>query len=226
MKYLKVFTDFVIDMAELDDAERGRLFTAMLMYADTGEPQTLTGNERFLWRTAMKCIDAQRESYDKRCEVNKKNITSRYESLRTATNRNESLRMVTNHYESKQEQEQEQEQKKETLTNVSAKKESRRIKYPTLEEVKAYAKTAGLSVDCDYFYKYFTTPNANGETWIDSQGNKVRNWKQKLLTWSRHSNGTATVRRDKYSAEKYEQHPITEDMLKGSFLALGSEYDD
>ena len=31
MKYLKVFTDFVQDMDKLGDAERGRLFTAMLL---------------------------------------------------------------------------------------------------------------------------------------------------------------------------------------------------
>ena len=34
MKYLKVFTDFADAMEELGDAERGRLFTAMLKYAE------------------------------------------------------------------------------------------------------------------------------------------------------------------------------------------------
>lgn len=56
---------------------------------------------------------------------------------------------------------------------------------PSLEEVKAYAKEANLDVDCDRFYTYFTTPNDAGQTWIDSKGNKVKNWKQKLLTWAR-----------------------------------------
>ena len=49
MKYLKIFTDFVIDMEALGDAERGRLFTAMLLYAETGEDVELKGNERFIW---------------------------------------------------------------------------------------------------------------------------------------------------------------------------------
>ena len=35
MEYLKVFTDFVKVMEPLGDAERGRLFTAMLEYADS-----------------------------------------------------------------------------------------------------------------------------------------------------------------------------------------------
>jgi hypothetical protein len=54
-----------------------------------------------------------------------------------------------------------------------------------LEQVKAYAKEANLNIDCEKFYKYFTVPNPDtGKTWVDSKGNPVRNWKQKMLTWS------------------------------------------
>ena len=56
---------------------------------------------------------------------------------------------------------------------------------PTLEEVKAYATENNLNVDADKFYRYFTTPNDKGETWVDSKGNKVKNWKQKMLTWDK-----------------------------------------
>ena len=111
MKYLKVFTDFVEDMKELGDAERGRLFTAMLEYAETGEEPALRGNERFTWGTAKKIIDKQRKSYAHQCEVNKETATNRYESLRTDTKDNESL----------QEKEKEKEIK-ETSPNGDAKK--------------------------------------------------------------------------------------------------------
>lgn len=56
---------------------------------------------------------------------------------------------------------------------------------PTLDEVKAYASENHLNVDADRFYRYFTTPNDKGETWVDSKGNKVKNWKQKMLTWDK-----------------------------------------
>lgn len=49
---------------------------------------------------------------------------------------------------------------------------------PTLEEVESYVKEKGLSVKPSDFYNYFTEGN-----WIDSKGNKVKSWKQKLLTW-------------------------------------------
>ncbi len=54
---------------------------------------------------------------------------------------------------------------------------------PTLEEVNAYVEEKQLNVDVKYFYDYFTDGN-----WIDSKGNPVRNWKQKILTWAKHNN--------------------------------------
>jgi len=53
---------------------------------------------------------------------------------------------------------------------------------PTLEEVENYVKEKKLSVDGKHFFEYFNEGN-----WIDSKGNKVRNWKQKILTWDRYS---------------------------------------
>lgn len=103
MKILQVFTDFVKDMEGLSDTEAGRLFRAMLKYADTGEELNLRGAEKILWPVAKKGIDKQREAYARRCAVNKQNITNRYEPLRTVTNGNES----------KQEKEKEKEKEKD-----------------------------------------------------------------------------------------------------------------
>ena len=90
MKFLQVFTDFAEAMEELNDAERGRLFMAMLKYAESGAEPVFRGNEKVLWPVAKGNIDRQAEAYAHRCEVNRRNITSRYESLPRATNRNES----------------------------------------------------------------------------------------------------------------------------------------
>lgn len=50
---------------------------------------------------------------------------------------------------------------------------------PTLDDVKKYVLDKSLRVSAEQFYNYFTEGN-----WIDSKGNKVKNWKQKLLTWN------------------------------------------
>ena len=68
MKYLKIFTDFAEKMEQLNDAEVGRLFRAMLAYAETGTEQDLKGNERFLWSTARQEINRPRESYNNKVD--------------------------------------------------------------------------------------------------------------------------------------------------------------
>lgn len=52
---------------------------------------------------------------------------------------------------------------------------------PTLADIKTYVDAKGLSVDPKFFLDYFTESR-----WIDSRGNPVKNWKQKLLTWNSH----------------------------------------
>ena len=56
-------------------------------------------------------------------------------------------------------------------------------KIPTLKEIKVYAKAKALQVSAEAFYEYFEAGN-----WTDSNGNKVKNWKQKMLTWNNHQN--------------------------------------
>jgi len=60
---------------------------------------------------------------------------------------------------------------------------------PTLQEVKDYILEKKYTVDAERFFEYFTESG-----WVDSKGNSVRNWKQKIITWSSYgSNGeTAT----------------------------------
>ena len=89
MNYLKVFTDFAGQIEALNDSEVGRLFRAMLSYAENGESPELKGNERFLWGVAKQSIDNQRESYDKLCQINKRIATERHGASRSVTETNE-----------------------------------------------------------------------------------------------------------------------------------------
>lgn len=73
---------------------------------------------------------------------------------------------------------------KENITsiNITNKKEiykERKFKEPTLEEIESYIKEKNMNVNAKTFYEYFTTSD-----WKDSKGNKVKNWKQKLITWN------------------------------------------
>ena len=67
MKYIKVYADFADALALLGDAEQGRLFMAMLRYAQTGTEPDFRGNERFLWPQVKAGIDRCTNTYGNRC---------------------------------------------------------------------------------------------------------------------------------------------------------------
>ena len=60
--------------------------------------------------------------------------------------------------------------------------EKRKFIPPTLEEIQSYIEERNSPVDAQQFYDYFNTGN-----WVDSNGNKVKNWKQKLITWEKYT---------------------------------------
>ncbi len=55
---------------------------------------------------------------------------------------------------------------------------------PTLLELETYVREKNYNLDCNKFFEFF---DASG--WVDSKGNKVRNWKQKVITWSSRNGG-------------------------------------
>lgn len=69
---------------------------------------------------------------------------------------------------------------------------------PTLEEIKDYVLEKKLKVDAKQFYDYFTEGK-----WIDSKGNKVKSWKQKILTWNGYS--MPNKKEEKTGFKNYEQ---------------------
>ena len=72
---------------------------------------------------------------------------------------------------------------KEIDIEIDKKKYKRKSKKeflpPTLEEIENYVKEKELNVNAKQFYDYFSEGN-----WVDAKGNKVKSWKQKILTWN------------------------------------------
>lgn len=73
MLYIKLFLDYLEAVEPLGDAERGRLFTALLQYARTGEAPHLGGNERFLFPMMRAQIDRDSAEYKDYCEKQAEN---------------------------------------------------------------------------------------------------------------------------------------------------------
>ena len=82
---------------------------------------------------------------------------------------------------------------KQTKSKPEANKKDKELKNinkkgfikPTLEEVEEYNNSRGGYVDAKKFYDYYEAGH-----WEDQQGNKVKNWKQKLITWEKNTTKT------------------------------------
>lgn len=62
---------------------------------------------------------------------------------------------------------------------------------PTLEEVQAYCKERKNKVDAQKFYDYYTAAD-----WYDAKGDKVKSWKQKVITWEGHNKSASDPQED------------------------------
>ena len=85
-----LYHSYLKSIEPLNDAERGRLFTALLEYSSTGAAQELRGNERILFPTMKEQIDRDAAKYEARCAANRDNVrirwnTKAYERIRTDT---------------------------------------------------------------------------------------------------------------------------------------------
>lgn len=58
---------------------------------------------------------------------------------------------------------------------------------PSLEEIQAYCIERKNNINAKTFYDYYEAGN-----WTDGRGNKIKNWKQKVITWEKHTNTRST----------------------------------
>ena len=76
---------------------------------------------------------------------------------------------------------------------------------PTLEEIKAYCKERNSCVDAEKFFEYFDTGG-----WVDSKGNKVKNWKQKIITWEKYGGNRSSPQRPATKFINFEEREYNE----------------
>lgn len=161
----------------LSDAECGRLFRGLLLYSATKEqPNNLQGREAIVFDIYSQQIDREIEKYEAACERNRKNVTSRYESLPVATSRNESLPVVTSGYESLQGKGKGKGEGKGEDKHGSEKR--KRFAAPTADEVEAYAKTMGYDgFNAQRFVDYYASKG-----WIVGRS-PMKDWKAAVRGW-------------------------------------------
>ena len=71
--YFCAYHSYLGSISTLNDAERGRLFTACLTYSLRGEEIELRGNEKHVWPAMKWQIDSDNGRYDAYCQKMKAN---------------------------------------------------------------------------------------------------------------------------------------------------------
>lgn len=178
MKYLKVWTSFREVIEPLQDAEKGRLFDMMLLYAEEGiDPGNFAGNERFVWPAAKQIIDLTAEKAEKLRQnglkggrpVTKDNQEEANESKNNQSKANES------HKEKKRNNKEKERNEKETINIVSL----TRFVPPTEDEVALYCVERRNHVNAQKFVDYYSS---NG--WKVGR-NPMKDWKAAVRTWEK-----------------------------------------
>lgn len=167
----------------LDDANRLIIYDAVCEYALTGEIPDISGVALAMFKLIKPQIDAnnKRREAGRKGGYAKAEANSQQDDSEDLANPSKDLANSSNELAKYKDKGKDKEKDKD---KDKAKEKEKREKIPTLEEVREYCRERNSSVNPDTFYEYFQKGN-----WKDSNGNPVRNWKQKLLTWESYNNG-------------------------------------
>lgn len=115
-----------------------------------------------------------------------------YEKLDEVVRTIDSVKMIQREYQNDITNTNNNNNNKENINNINIINTKEKFKKPTLEEIQAYCLERNNNVDAQTFYDYFETGG-----WVDSKGNKVKNWKQKIITWEKN-----TQKESRYDRER------------------------
>lgn len=183
-EYFNAYHSILEAMEPLNDAERGRLFTALLIYSRTGAAEKLSGNERFVFPGLRSQIDRDIKKYDDYClqQSEKGKKGGRPQKANESQKTQSFFEKAKKANEKEKEKDKDKEKDKESILgdtpdgNPPAK--AKRFVPPSVEEVQAYCMEKGYSlVNPERFVSYYTS---NG--WMVGK-TKMKDWKAAVRTW-------------------------------------------
>ena len=168
-----LYTKYSEIFEQLSNDDAGRLIKAILLYAKTGECH-LDGMLKVIFTPIKQDIDRNNKVYEAVCERNRQNIRKRWDRENTK-NTSGKIGIPKNTKNTDNDNDNEYDIREKNI-------KKRVFTKPTLDEIQNYIDEKGLKVSAKQFYDYFETGD-----WKDSKGQKVKNWKQKLLTWNKYA---------------------------------------
>ena len=186
-EYVCLYHSYLKSVEPLNDAERGRLFTACLTYSMTGAEPDLRGNERFVWPTIREQIDRDTKKYSDFCKKHQENIRKRWDT--TVYDGTSGIPDDTKHTKEKEKEKENILSSPNVEDSIARTPARKRFTPPTLAEVTAYCRERQNAVDPQRFIDYYT---ANG--WKVGK-NSMKDWKAAVRTWEGKQRDSATAQR-------------------------------
>ena len=186
-EYVCLYHSYLKSVEPLNDAERGRLFTACLTYSMTGAEPDLRGNERFVWPTIREQIDRDTKKYSDFCKKQQENIRKRWDT--TVYDGTSGIPDDTKHTKEKEKEKENILSSPNVEDSIARTPARKRFTPPTLAEVTAYCRERQNAVDPQRFIDYYT---ANG--WEVGK-NSMKDWKAAVRTWEGKQRDSATAQR-------------------------------
>lgn len=180
--YVKAFFDWIEQTAALSDAERGRLFIAILEYARSGLDPKLDGREGILFPVFQSQIDRDKEISNIRATSGSVGGSSKPEGKQKQAKVSK-IKQTQANFPNKEEEKDKDKDKDKEKENTSMGR-SPRFAPPTVEEVAAYCQERGNQVDPQRFVDYY---DANG--WKVGR-NPMKDWKAAVRTWEKNGYDT------------------------------------
>ena len=178
--YVKAYYDWIEQTAALSDAERGRLFIAILEYARSGLEPKLDGRESILFPVFRATIDRD----NKVAKTNAQNgaLGGRgNKATESEIKRNKATESETKPTQEKrhktQEKDKDKDKDKDYDKDESIKKAPRRFAPPSVEEVVSYCRERKNGVDAQRFVDFYASKG-----WKVGN-NPMKDWKAAVRTW-------------------------------------------
>lgn len=235
LTYIKIYSDFIEVVRELDNGARGRLFMAILQYANDEEPTDLTGAERIAFITIKSQINRERDAYadvsEKRRIAGQNGAKKRWDSENSMANAILPMANDSKNSNCQQEKKRKDKEKKnispigdiigtdgaDTPSCAPETSKKRNVfQPPTVEEVEEYCRERNNSVSAEKFIDHYTS---NG--WKVGK-NPMKDWKAAVRTWEKseyESKPADPVRESSFNTDDFFEKALAksrEEMLKNA----------
>jgi len=178
-----MYYDILEQLEDFSDEQFGKITRALIKYDKTGQiPEFDDLSMKIAFKMLKPILDRNKQEFEQMCEKNRQNVLKRWQ--KEDTKKYDGIRSYnSNTMATDNDNDKDNDNKKENI--------KKKFTPPTLEEVVEYAKSKGRLDLAKNFYNYFTEGK-----WVDSKGNKVKNWKQKFITWMSHDKEFGIISQD------------------------------